>query len=116
MSDLNEQWARLLAAGKVRWMPGMLHVCGDRRPRKSRRWRLQGRRRASRLDGRSHDLGDPLPWKRSINASQSGPTPPRSAACWRWRGRRRVLRRSTAANLVAVDGLRVAASRQAEAR
>jgi hypothetical protein len=26
MSELNEQWARLLAAGKVRWMPGMACV------------------------------------------------------------------------------------------
>jgi hypothetical protein len=30
MSDLNEQWARLLAAGKVRWMPGMLPERDDR--------------------------------------------------------------------------------------
>jgi hypothetical protein len=30
MSDLNEQWARLLAAGKVRWMPGMLPEQDDR--------------------------------------------------------------------------------------
>lgn len=25
---LNEQWARLLAAGKVRWMPGMVAIRG----------------------------------------------------------------------------------------
>jgi hypothetical protein len=30
MDELNEQWARLLAAGKVRWMAGMLPERDDR--------------------------------------------------------------------------------------